>query len=583
MPAAVLAVIVELNCAACTRPPQAADLVRIANGEVGIGWDSIKPHVALGRLHRLKEPALLARVAKEGKLADIRRDAILSLSDQPTLIGLATAFHNDEDDALRGAVVARLTDQAALTTMLLSEYRSDSAVFESGKAAMRRITDEALLAGLADGNTAYEIRRLAIFALTDRAVLERIAAGRNDQGFNDHADFARRRLEDLAFFQRVGVPLGARSAEAACDALDDAGALATVAVHDPHPEHRLHAIARVRDRAVLLRIANGDKDRAVRVAASAALGDHPFVATVALRDPEPLNRKAAVEQLKDQPSLVKIARTDEYYWVRAAAVRRITDEAVLADIARKDGYDEPRLAAIAGLITREALRVLVETSESDSLRNTAFLNCLALSESADAAPCGVDRAQPADQAWRRWADHKVSAVSAIRRALSAPVVTRTHPRLRLRFEWRSTEAGYSSSGFGEATRQLTGERVDVRVSLPDGRVVAEASWASQFEKRISQAERDMVLADSDVLDIVRQVLLDGRPLNPGEVEQYLGAGAWGRDRVGQVPEDVGVPWIIAAANLVSDEPTLIHLMLEHDLAGVREAAARRLLVAQPGR
>lgn len=133
----------------------------------------------------------------------VREEAVRDLDDQELLERIAL---DDPDEIVRLAAVGRLTDQDAL------------ARFARGRDALatlaaQRLTEPALLAGVAQFSESRDVRELAVGRITDRAVLQRIATSDTDSeirwlarsrgiGFEDTREVLRSELSKLELAQR---------------------------------------------------------------------------------------------------------------------------------------------------------------------------------------------------------------------------------------------------------------------------------------------------------------------------------------------------------------------------------------------
>jgi bacterioferritin-associated ferredoxin len=136
----------------------------------------------------LLDPTLLAQLAsavdENGYLgayerADVRRSAarrlaqspgwILEITDQATLAAVAVAYETDA--GIRQAALSQLTDQAALTKVIIAHSDCSDC-----KAAIDKLTSQILLAKVATESRDPRVRILAVAKLTNQAVLARVAA-----------------------------------------------------------------------------------------------------------------------------------------------------------------------------------------------------------------------------------------------------------------------------------------------------------------------------------------------------------------------------------------------------------------------
>jgi phosphosulfolactate synthase (CoM biosynthesis protein A) len=182
---------------------------------------------------------------------------------------------------------------------------SSAEIPEVRLAAVRNLTDQALLAKVAIGDEVWTIWKAAVEKLTDQAALAKVAVEAGDPHVR----------------------------EAAVEKLTDQVALAKVAVEAKDSSVRWIAVERLTDQVALAKVAVEARDPHVRIAAVEKLTDQALLAKIAVEDEAYYVRGAAVEKLTDQALLAKIAVEDEAYYVRGAAVERLTDQAALAKVA----------------------------------------------------------------------------------------------------------------------------------------------------------------------------------------------------------------------------------------------------------
>jgi hypothetical protein len=94
---------------------------------------------------------------------------ILEITDQTTLAAVAVGY--ETDPGIREAALSQLTDQAALTKVIVAHTDCSDC-----KAAIDKLTSQTLLAKVATESRGSRARILAVAKLTDRAVLARVAA-----------------------------------------------------------------------------------------------------------------------------------------------------------------------------------------------------------------------------------------------------------------------------------------------------------------------------------------------------------------------------------------------------------------------
>jgi hypothetical protein len=184
------------------------------------------------------------------------------------------------------------------------------------KAAVRKLTSQVAIADVVSGKETYpglesEVIEFALGRLTDQALL---------------ADIAQKHH-------------WANARAIAAERLTDQALLANIAKNDGMGFVRIAAVGRLTDQPTLADIAREDaSDRSgdVREAAVGRLADQAAIADVAMNNSGKSVRLAAVQRLIDQAALAAIARTNDIPDVRAAALKRIADEGVRSGIASAD-------------------------------------------------------------------------------------------------------------------------------------------------------------------------------------------------------------------------------------------------------
>jgi formylglycine-generating enzyme required for sulfatase activity len=188
--------------------------------------------------------AQLAKIAKTDKHPELRRLAVLKLTDQTVLAGIAKT---DEYWAARQAATERITDQAVLTDIAKTD-----AEFKVRQAAISKLADKKVIGGIAKTDQDSRVRQAAVARLTEQALLAEIAK----------------------------TDVDAEVRRAAILRLTDAKVLADVARTAGNPDARKAAVWKVTDQSLLAEIAKDDKDSEVRQAATEQLPDPAVAAAV---------------------------------------------------------------------------------------------------------------------------------------------------------------------------------------------------------------------------------------------------------------------------------------------------------------
>jgi hypothetical protein len=221
----------------------------------------------------------------------------------PELAFTAASVHGED-------LLARLLHGAVFRQDDLSEL-SSSEIPELRQAAVRNLTDEALLAKIAVEDENSVVRHTAVKMLPAGHHLSRasLATEREVERYTDQVL--------LAEIAKTAEPMAVRRA----------------------------AVRRLNNRALLAKIATGDEEQLVRLVAIEKLNDQTLLARIAVGDRDLGVRRDAVEKLNDQALLAEIAVEDKDLIVRCFAVERLTRRALLAKIAVEDEEPSVRRAA----------------------------------------------------------------------------------------------------------------------------------------------------------------------------------------------------------------------------------------------
>ncbi|MGO9093761.1 MAG: hypothetical protein ACLQGV_00920 [Bryobacteraceae bacterium] len=188
------------------------------------------------------------------------------------------------------------------------------------KAAIRKLTDQALLAKIALESQYASARQAAVLKLTDQSLLVKIA------------------LQD----QQANVR------QAAVDSLNDQALLATLAIQSKYTPVRVAAINKLTDQVLLARIAiEGEgwpPSEALR-----KLTDQAMLAKVAIQSKSQSAGFDAVRKLTDKALLDRVAAEARDQHVRESAVAKLEEQAGLAEAAKQVQDRSLRLQAIAAM------------------------------------------------------------------------------------------------------------------------------------------------------------------------------------------------------------------------------------------
>ena len=220
------------------------------------------------------------------KACEILRTVVWKLTDQPLLAKIA---EETRDPNVRKDVFNRLSDQALLAKIAVEAEDSDVRHF-----AFNKLTDQSLLAKLAvDDKHVYAFD------------LQKAAIGKLDQSA----------LWEVAVTSKYGYVR-----KAAVERLNDQNMLEQIAVRDKDVDVRKTAVGKLTDQKILAMLAVEGKNSDVRIAVLGKLSDQALLTKIAAEDADTNIRKAAVGKLIDQTLLAKIAVEDKDRAVRFTAI-----------------------------------------------------------------------------------------------------------------------------------------------------------------------------------------------------------------------------------------------------------------------
>lgn len=281
------------------------------------------PKNRLAALARTDHPKALAAIMLKSGDAAVRRETIRKITD-PAVLKEVVA--KDADEAVRMAALERSEDQEVFR--MAAETDSSPAV---RAAAVAKLSDPAMLARLAETGAHEEIRTQAarktvdsIVDIADPADLAQIVASSRHEEIRLAA---LERITDAAVI--CGIAESDASARVRCAAVAKTGdqeILARIARADPDPKVRLQAVRNLRDTDCLAAVARGDADLSVRLEALEKTGDMEAIKAVATGDKSSVARAAAVAKVDDPVLLASIAKQDADASVRERAAARLEDK-----------------------------------------------------------------------------------------------------------------------------------------------------------------------------------------------------------------------------------------------------------------
>ena len=332
----------------------AAAVKRIGEMRLSSGYSA----VPIDAIRKLTDQTLLAQIAGDASTnSNVCLVAINTLSDEVLLAGIAENYRKisgysyhysdrnkkDAFERLRQAIFTRIAclrvavidDQSILKNIALSE---DSV---NGRAALDRITNQAVISEIVKTARNSTIRIAAVERITDATRIRDIAANASKMD----------------------------TREAAIKKLDDQELLAEIALTDPAWQVRVLAISKLTDTAVLRDLAKTAGPNQVRTAAIGKIDDQMVLEELARTVGPDFIRMAAIQKMSNQALLGKLAREAGPDAVRVAAIQKLgnSDQTVFADLYKNDNSLAVREAAIMRL-TDQAF--LSQIAKNDPLRTS---------------------------------------------------------------------------------------------------------------------------------------------------------------------------------------------------------------------
>jgi len=235
---------------------QSDDLVDLASSPI--------PEVRIGAAANLSDQGLLYRLAKEDRVASVRKASLDKLIDQGLLAKLTA---DGSDPGVREGAARKLTDESVLTTVAAQSGDRDVR-----RAAVEQLKNPATLATIVTTEREWTVRMAAVNRITDQALLAKIATSDAD---------------------------------------------GTV---------RYSALKKVTDQSLLAKFATDDQNPRIREEATAMLTNETALARIAVQDSDWLVRLAAINRVTDQAVLAKVAAEDMEERVRRVARRKLTSK-----------------------------------------------------------------------------------------------------------------------------------------------------------------------------------------------------------------------------------------------------------------
>jgi hypothetical protein len=329
--------------------------------------------------------------------------------------------------------------------------------------AVQNLTDEAVLANVANVDEAWEVRRAAVEKLTNQSVLAKIAVEDTDDSVRRTAAG---KLTDQAILAKVAAQAEARGVSVA-------------------------GVGQLNDQAVLAKVAIEDSDAGVRYTAVVKLVDQAVLGKVALEEQNANVRDAAFEKLSDQAVLAEIAAKDEGNY-SCAAVTKMTDRALLAKVAIEAEDPNARGAAYDRIVGSGSLTQLCASTIPTTRRYASLLLKIA-------SIC-----QPIPMQHR---DRLRLEVLGIIHLLTDPVVAAELGDVQTIYtEWEARREYYhqESGPPAEEVPPIDGETFLVAVNLSNAYSTISHRWTTKFPD-VAGIDARWLPARIDELDFPRDI------------------------------------------------------------------------------
>jgi hypothetical protein len=253
---------------------------------------------------------------------------------------------------------------------------------QARKDAVRKLTNQVLLARIAQTDEDGDVRLSAISMITDQALLVSLA---QENDFRDIGLAAVKMLTDEALLANVDRKtdsiVAGPAALVAIERISAQPILADLAKTAKPNEIRLAAIAKISDQALLADVAKVDRSSDIRSAALAKLTDETLLVDVAMSDEygeyclEAIKHLAEIKDSWLAQKVVGIANTTHFVACRLnelqAAIKKFTDQALLTDLAKQANFEKIRLAAAETITDQALLADLAVNAKPDVVRKVA--------------------------------------------------------------------------------------------------------------------------------------------------------------------------------------------------------------------
>ena len=306
---------------------------------------------------------VFACAAKEGIPRTLRIEAVSRLDDQEMLARIAS---DDGNRDVRIAAIKRLTRQDVLLEIAETYSMVSRDVMLVSLAAVGRLWDQELLAGLVARRKKNDVGWYALENLFDPELLHDSASEGNT--------WAAKRINNPATLKRLRSSRDIRKRIASMD-INTPFKLSDPVWRKPAPKPKWREVptyytrqfadgheevitreqlAKPAVQKELLAGSRADRSVAVRM-----ISDSKELVRLACTDKDRFVGEVAVSRLSDDADLLKVAETDGGAFNRTGAVWRIADKQIVRDLAVSSPNADVRRAAASRLVDQDVLKQLL--------------------------------------------------------------------------------------------------------------------------------------------------------------------------------------------------------------------------------
>ncbi|MDR0324481.1 MAG: hypothetical protein LBI19_00110 [Oscillospiraceae bacterium] len=254
--------------------------------------------------------------------------------------------------------VKKITDQT-----MLAEIGKTAEYGVVRFAAIEMITDQVILADIAKKkHNSSHTRIMVAEKLTDKAIADTVFAdivindnSRDNTSQKKRFELVKKLTDQLSIANVAKNAIDIAVREAAIHKLTDQSTLTHITINEQNNGLRKEALLRITNHIMLVDIAKNSKDDYIRISATQKLVDQDLAQTIytdiAKNSREDYLRQSAIRKLIDQSVIADIAKHEETEDVRYTAVDVLTSQSVLTDIIKHDKSSSIRVMACKKLGT----------------------------------------------------------------------------------------------------------------------------------------------------------------------------------------------------------------------------------------